>query len=61
MGSRRLAAIRGDVGWLDQDGYPYIVDRRVDMIVAGGANVFPAEVECALNGEDIDVPGVVDE
>lgn len=56
MGSRRLAAIRGDVGWLDQDGYPYIVDRRVDMIVAGGANVFPAEVECAL----IDHPAIAD-
>ncbi|MEI7715133.1 MAG: AMP-binding protein, partial [Mycobacterium sp.] len=34
----------GDIGYLDADGYLYIVDRRVDMIVTGGANVFPAEV-----------------
>ncbi|MDE3086509.1 MAG: AMP-binding protein [Acidobacteriota bacterium] len=38
----------GDMGWLDTDGYLYIADRRVDMIVTGGANVFPAEVEAAL-------------
>ena len=38
----------GDMGWLDEDGYLYIADRRVDMIVTGGANVFPAEVEAAL-------------
>ena len=38
----------GDMGWLDADGYLYIADRRVDMIVTGGANVFPAEVEAAL-------------
>ena len=38
----------GDMGWLDEDDYLYIADRRVDMIVTGGANVFPAEVEAAL-------------
>ncbi len=38
----------GDLGWLDDDGYLYIADRRTDMIVTGGANVYPAEVEAAL-------------
>jgi bile acid-coenzyme A ligase len=38
----------GDVGHLDADGYLYVADRRSDMIITGGANVFPAEVECAL-------------
>jgi bile acid-coenzyme A ligase len=38
----------GDLGWLDEDGYLYIADRRTDMIVTGGENVFPAEVEAAL-------------
>ncbi len=38
----------GDIGHLDADGYLYIADRRSDMIITGGANVFPAEVECAL-------------
>ena len=38
----------GDMGWLDEDGYLYIADRRTDMIVTGGANVYPAEIEGAL-------------
>jgi bile acid-coenzyme A ligase len=46
----------GDVGYLDADGFLYLVDRRVDMIITGGANVFPAEVEIAL----IDHPKIAD-
>ncbi|MSO79036.1 MAG: feruloyl-CoA synthetase [Acidimicrobiia bacterium] len=46
----------GDMGYLDDDGYLYIIDRRVDLIVTGGANVFPAEVEAAI----IDHPKVAD-
>ncbi len=46
----------GDMGWLDADGYLYLADRRVDLIISGGANVFPAEVEAAL----IDHPKIAD-
>lgn len=38
----------GDYGWVDEDGYLYIADRRTDLILAGGRNVYPAEVEAAL-------------
>jgi bile acid-coenzyme A ligase len=38
----------GDVGWLDEDGYLYLGDRKQDMILTGGVNVYPAEVESAL-------------
>jgi acyl-CoA synthetase (AMP-forming)/AMP-acid ligase II len=40
----------GDAGYLDEDGYLYIVDRIKDMIVTGGENVYSAEVENALGG-----------
>jgi len=46
----------GDLGWLDEEGYLYLADRRVDLIVTGGANVYPAEVEAALS----ECPGVDD-
>lgn len=39
----------GDMGWLDEDGYLYLGDRRSDMILTGGRNVYPAEVEAALD------------
>lgn len=45
----------GDMGWLDADGYLFIADRRTDMVLVGGVNVFPAEIEAALEG----LPGVL--
>ena len=38
----------GDIGWFDEDGYLYLSDRRADMILVGGSNVYPAEIEAAL-------------
>lgn len=38
----------GDMGWMDEDGYLYLGDRRSDMILTGGSNVYPAEVEAAI-------------
>lgn len=40
----------GDMGHFDDEGYLYLADRRADMILVGGANVYPAEVEAALDG-----------
>jgi bile acid-coenzyme A ligase len=39
----------GDMGWFDTDGYLYLGDRVQDMILSGGANIYPAEVESAIN------------
>jgi bile acid-coenzyme A ligase len=36
------------MGWLDEDGYLYLGDRMQDMVLSGGANIYPAEVEAAL-------------
>jgi long-chain acyl-CoA synthetase len=38
----------GDVGYLDEDGYLYICDRKRDMIISGGVNIYPAEIEAAI-------------
>jgi bile acid-coenzyme A ligase len=39
----------GDMGWLDADGYLHLADRKTDMILIGGSNVYPAEIEAALD------------
>ncbi|NGY03252.1 AMP-binding protein [Solimonas terrae] len=39
----------GDIGHLDADGYLYLADRRTDLILRGGANIYPAEVEAAID------------
>ena len=54
----------GDMGYVDEEGYVYIADRRRDMIVSGGANVYPAEVEAVLTEHpevhDVVVVGLAD-
>jgi long-chain acyl-CoA synthetase len=38
----------GDVGYLDEDGYLFLCDRKIDMIISGGVNIYPAEIEAVL-------------
>ena len=38
----------GDAGYLDEDGYLFLCDRKIDMIISGGANIYPAEIENVL-------------
>ena len=55
----------GDAGYMDEDGYVYVHDRVKDMIVSGGENIYPAEVENAIFSHemvaDVAVIGVPDE
>lgn len=46
----------GDIGYLDEDGYLFMSDRKIDMIISGGVNIYPAEIEAVL----INHPKVVD-
>jgi long-chain acyl-CoA synthetase len=46
----------GDVGYIDQDGYVFICDRKRDMVISGGVNIYPAEIEAVLHA----TPGVQD-
>jgi long-chain acyl-CoA synthetase len=46
----------GDVGWLDEDGYLFLCDRKRDMVISGGVNIYPAEIEAVLHA----MPGVKD-
>ncbi|MGH7761574.1 MAG: AMP-binding protein [Candidatus Dormibacteraceae bacterium] len=46
----------GDVAYRDAEGYYYICDRRIDMIISGGMNIYPAEIEAVLHAH----PAVVD-
>ena len=55
----------GDVAYLDEEGYVYICDRKKDMIISGGVNIYPAEIEAALYEHpqilDVAVFGIPDE
>ena len=52
----------GDIGWADEEGYLYLSDRKIDMIISGGVNIYPAEIEGVLAAhpsvEDVAVFGV---
>src|SRR6266853_3991798 len=54
----------GDIAYLDAEGYYYICDRKIDMIISGGANIYPAEIEAVLAAHpavaDVAVIGVPD-
>jgi acyl-CoA synthetase (AMP-forming)/AMP-acid ligase II len=55
----------GDVAYRDEEGYYFICDRRIDMIISGGVNIYPAEIEAVLSAHpavlDVAVIGVPDD
>ncbi|NQU08497.1 MAG: AMP-binding protein [Candidatus Abyssubacteria bacterium] len=55
----------GDMAYMDEEGYYYIVDRKKDMVISGGVNIYPAEIEITLNHHpkvfDSAVIGIPDE
>jgi long-chain acyl-CoA synthetase len=55
IGRENLVCI-GDIGYLDEDGYLFLCDRKIEMVISGGVNIYPAEIEAAL----ITMPGVKD-
>jgi long-chain acyl-CoA synthetase len=56
---------QGDVGYLDTDGYLYLTDRATDMVISGGVNIYPAEIEQLIQAmagvRDVAVFGIPDE
>ncbi|MBI4514331.1 MAG: AMP-binding protein [Deltaproteobacteria bacterium] len=55
----------GDVGYFDSEGYLYLVDRKIDMVISGGVNIYPAEIEAVIHEHpavlDVAVIGVPNE
>jgi len=50
----------GDMGYIDEEGYVYLTDRKQDMIISGGVNIYPVEIEqCLAQHSDIDDIAVV--